>query len=358
MVPFLASRSLEEARGLLGDLLELRLKPLIRGIIRRRLRLVPGAGEQMQDTEDLVAEAAVKLIERLQALRDERLLETIPAGRLQTTGPAINGISNLAGYAATVAYSVCDDFLRRKYPRRRRLKNRVQYLLTHRREFGLWKVEGGETYGGFDTWRTHGSKGGSGARIRDLEEHTEEFENAELGGRPARQESPEGLVSAIFRWAGGPVEIDTLVSLLGRLWDIREEEVHSEAEEDALGRDAASSLRRPDASERLERRAFLARLWLEICQLPPRQRSAVLLNLRDGAGCSAVELFPLLGVASIRQIAETVGTPVAEFAALWNRLPLDDALIAARLRVTRQQVINLRKSARERLARRLRDRYG
>jgi hypothetical protein len=34
-------------------------------------------------------------------------------------------------------------------------------------------------------------------------------------------------------------------------------------------------------------------------------------------------------------------------------LPLDDATIAGLLGLTRQQVINLRKSARERLARRL-----
>jgi hypothetical protein len=38
--------------------------------------------------------------------------------------------------------------------------------------------------------------------------------------------------------------------------------------------------------------------------------------------------------------------------ALWDQLPLDDLSIAARLGVTRQQVINLRKAARARLARR------
>jgi hypothetical protein len=37
---------------------------------------------------------------------------------------------------------------------------------------------------------------------------------------------------------------------------------------------------------------------------------------------------------------------------LWDRLPVDDQTIAKRLGLTRQQVINLRKSARARLARR------
>jgi CRP-like cAMP-binding protein len=58
-------------------------------------------------------------------------------------------------------------------------------------------------------------------------------------------------------------------------------------------------------------------------------------------------------VAGIRQIAEVLGIPIEEFAKLWNRLPLDDLAIAERLGVTRQRVINLRKSARERLTRRV-----
>jgi len=42
------------------------------------------------------------------------------------------------------------------------------------------------------------------------------------------------------------------------------------------------------------------------------------------------------------------------FAEVWNDLPLEDARIAELLGLTRQQVINARKSGRERLARRLR----
>ena len=64
-------------------------------------------------------------------------------------------------------------------------------------------------------------------------------------------------------------------------------------------------------------------------------------------------LIPITGIATIHQIAEALDIPAEQFAVLWNRLPLDDATIADHLGVTRQQVINLRKSARERLARRL-----
>jgi RNA polymerase sigma factor (sigma-70 family) len=129
---------------------------------------------------------------------------------------------------------------------------------------------------------------------------------------------------------------------------------------------AESSLRQPaedleaapdhgaDAALQLERRDGLRELWYEIRQLPPRQAAALILNLRDAEGEGAIALLPLTGTATMREIAQTLEMPAAALAELWNRLPLDDATIARQLGVPRQQVINLRQSARKRLARRLR----
>jgi DNA-binding XRE family transcriptional regulator len=103
----------------------------------------------------------------------------------------------------------------------------------------------------------------------------------------------------------------------------------------------------------VERRAYLALLWKEICELRPLQRAALLLNLRDASGQDMLPLLTLVDVARLSEIAASLDMPVQEFAELWDRLPLDDATMAQRLGVTRQQVINLRKSARERLARRM-----
>jgi DNA-directed RNA polymerase specialized sigma24 family protein len=110
----------------------------------------------------------------------------------------------------------------------------------------------------------------------------------------------------------------------------------------------------PDAALAFERRTYLARLWGEIRQLPPRQAAALLLNLRDGHGGNAAALLPLTGIATLREMATAVGLPSERLAGLWNGLPMEDATLADLLGVTRQQVINLRKSARERLARRMR----
>jgi len=52
-------------------------------------------------------------------------------------------------------------------------------------------------------------------------------------------------------------------------------------------------------------------------------------------------------------MAKALEMPVEQLAALWRDLPLDDRALAVRLNATRQQVINLRASARRRLARRM-----
>jgi len=112
----------------------------------------------------------------------------------------------------------------------------------------------------------------------------------------------------------------------------------------------------PDAALAFERRSYLSLLWQEIRQLPQRQAAALILHLRDGHGRDAASLLPLTGTASLREIAGTLGLAPEKLAEIWNRLPLEDSTIAGLLQVTRQQVINLRKSARERLTRRMRAR--
>ena len=56
----------------------------------------------------------------------------------------------------------------------------------------------------------------------------------------------------------------------------------------------------------------------------------------------------------MRDIARTLGMSAETLAQIWPRLPYEAAEVAVLLGVSRQQVINLRKAARERLARRMR----
>jgi hypothetical protein len=87
---------------------------------------------------------------------------------------------------------------------------------------------------------------------------------------------------------------------------------------------------RSDFAGELEQRSYLGKLWSEICELPERQRAALLLNLKDSQGGGGILLFQLTGVASIRKIAQALSIAPAELATLWGDLPLDDLTIANR----------------------------
>jgi len=100
-------------------------------------------------------------------------------------------------------------------------------------------------------------------------------------------------------------------------------------------------------------RSALMLVWREIDLLPPKQRVALLLGLRDENGSALTSLLILLRIVTFDEFAAAVELTPEELAALWDQLPLPDMVIAERLDLNRQQVINLRKSARDRLGRRL-----
>jgi hypothetical protein len=154
------------------------------------------------------------------------------------------------------------------------------------------------------------------------------------------------LLTAIFKRVGAPVELEELVNAVADLQGIKDLPPVTNPDDRETPSESANF-----AAE-IEQRSYLQSLWSEIVQLPVSQRAALLLNLRDIQE-GVIMLLPVTGVATIRQIAKAVAIPVEEFARLWNELPLDDAAVALRLGVTRQQVINLRKSARARLSRRM-----
>jgi hypothetical protein len=127
---------------------------------------------------------------------------------------------------------------------------------------------------------------------------------------------------------------------------------HASASEARPLVDAVDDTPLPD--EQLGDREVVRDLWWQIRELPPMQRKALLLNLRYGGELDALPVLLLSGIAGLADIASVLEMSERELAAIWNELPWDDHRIAALLDVTRQQVVNLRKSARARLQRRMR----
>ena len=339
--PFLLTLDEAEAEHLLARLLSDHAEPITKGIIRRKLS-VSRAGNSLpgtEDIEDIYSEVVVQLLARLQRAR---------------ANPEENAIIDFRGYVAVIAYNACHQHLRQKYPQRWRLKNRLRYLLTHQQDFALWESPSAEWLCGLALWQDQSQERGRPIPLQALRDSPVALERAGLSSRNLQLVRLTDLVRAIFRWTGAPVEMDDLVKTVAELQGIKDNPIVGGCVND---RDDNTYERLPDAhanvASEVERRMYLQRLWAEIIQLPLRQRIALLLNLRDEQE-GVLALLPLMGLASIRQLAETLAIPFEQFARLWNELPLEDVFIAEHLGATRQQVINLRKSARARLARRMR----
>lgn len=324
----------------LTELVSEHAAPLIRKIVGHKLH-VPSHNspnsQLVEDAEDVCGEAVLRLVARLRELKDR--------------APVERPINDFRGYVATVAYHHCNEYLRRKYPRRHGLKNKLRYLLSRDATFAIWEAGDRRLLCGFEAWRAAQplSTRDASVRLGDVEAG-----GPLVSGDAGRVALPV-LLKALFERTGGPVELDALVDFVAALTGVRDEPAQAQREDAATSAEVADARAPPsaDVAAATERQMYLARLWDEIKELPPRQRTALLLNLSDAHGRSYTELLALLGVASARQIADALEIPADEFADIWNDLPLDDRVIAARLNLSRQQVINLRKSARERLARRM-----
>ena len=269
------------------------------------------------------------------------------------------GIADFRSYVAGITHRTFADYLRRKYPLRHSLRNKLRYFLTHQPDFALWKTDQ-EFWCGFSRWDGRATRADEPSSQRLQQVHDQPRRLLEI--RPprgtARSADMAEALNAIFKFVGAPVEIDAIVAILANAWSVKDRP--AETEHDSLDDDESFSFddaltdeRQISIADEVGQRFYLEKLWEEITQLPSRQRYALLLNLRDTRGASALELLFITGIASPDQIAAILNLSLKQFTDLWSKLPLDDARIAEGLRATRQQVINLRKSARERLARRM-----
>jgi len=324
----------EDAELCMGKLLSNHARPLIRDVLKGKLSSGRSSckEEEFKDGEDICQEVLIQLLRRLRALRETR---------------DVSGLTNFRGYVAVSTQNAFYQYIRVKHPVRCKLKNRIRYLLNHRPELATWETRSGLFLCGFRTWRH---------LQPTLEIDHQEFERFKLTQSSEiyqARDSTEKTIALVLKWLGKPTTVDEIVNVVGDLVGEVDVQGHNSCDED----DVAICDLLPDPSPsieiQLEQKRYMTQLWEEIRLLPKNQRTAFLLNLRDRSNSDALILFTMLGIANMRQIAAALEIEPDRFAELWNRLPLDDNSIAAQIAVTRQQVINLRKSAKERLARRM-----
>jgi hypothetical protein len=273
--------------------------------------------------ERLLSEYAVPMIQRIvlskvprpasEDVQHDVLVDLIARLQYMKRSGARDSIGDFSAYSAVAAYHACRQHYRRSFPERYRLGTRVRYLLASHPRFGIWKTSGG-------SWMC-GKRDVARAESRAVQSASRETER---------------LVERILEESNAPLAFGDLLA-------------HVTAAQRV-------GTTQPDANnveKRLTQRDWIRELWCEIVQLPLPQRISLLLSMRDDDGNSGLILFPMVGVASLRQIAMGLAMPAEDLASMWGCLPLNDQRIGEHLRLDRQRVINLRKSARERLSRRV-----
>lgn len=305
--PLIVAASYEDRHAALESIVTMHVLPVIRKIVQRQT--YGDRSLRVQDAEDITSAVVLRLLRRLQRIAFDRE----------------EAIEQLVDFTATSTYNVIHDFLRRHFPERERLKNRVLYVVTHdARLRRMWSAAGPVCT--LASWP----------------------EANEVGQVPVSwghddPKAPADAIVSLLNAASKPLLISDVLRALAEAWSISESRP---LPIDGVADGGASH------GAQLEGRQRLEALWREMRALPAAQRAALLLSLRDIDGSSAIALFSLMGIASVNEVAAAIELPVRQLAKLWPRLPLDDLTIAPILGVTRQQVINLRLAARQRLARR------
>ena len=286
-----ASDRITGSDGELADLLR-RADTVIRRTLASRRGLLGAA-----DLDDLRSEVMLRLVRRLAKGGSADILD-------------------FEDYVAGITFHVVDDSMRRRYPERARLANRLRYHIKRRPDLMTWAYRGDLVIGLRD---------GNDRRIPRAE--------VDVGG------DVRDMATTLDRiLSEGPVLFQALVTAfvgdLPRGAAADAEEISGVGHEDV---DAAGTARR---------------FWREIEALPERQRIALLLHMRDERGDTGLLQFLASGIGA-DALAQAIGWTRDELQLRWPELPFDDNTIAALLGATRQQVINLRKCARERLRRRM-----
>lgn len=332
-----AARSSAAGSEALGRLLLDEAAPLLWRTIRGQLAGIPAA-----DQEEVHSAALLRLTERLQQW---------------LAGDSEVEIESFRAYVAATAANGCRAWLRARHPERTRLQNQLRYLLRHDPELALWEGEGGALVCGLAAWK--------GRPAESFAAQASPAPGADdLGlASPATSTPLPALVRRMLFRHGRPwtfralqVAVADLLGIQDRppvsLTDAGESGGESDGHAPPVPLDPPET--RAGAHRELEGRQFLAALWAEVRELPLGQRRALLLNLRDDQGRDRLALLTHTGLASRPELARLLDLPEGELGELWDELPLDDRTIALRFELTPRQVINLRKSARARLGRRLR----
>ncbi len=342
----------------------------IEGIIRKKFRVTLTLSDGRYENQN-----AIELRQEVFTLLLEKLIE-------QESHPESERIRSVRDYAAVLTYHRCAQLRRSQNKGWHSLKNKVRYFIGKRSSYLVWEDENGDLMCGLRSQKNRKPARELSARLEKFYEDPRHILPPHLISKDLRNLKDndwEELLESTFKHLDSAVELDELVSLIADAYRVQDELQPIDPRQDEA---APPPLDPPDENltpeAEVSQRQFLKKLWQAIGELKPNQRIAYLLNFRDADG--DIQLFVWHGIAGIEQLGDLLNISNEQFERVWNELPLDqetraqvqatsdyyvkfaalychipleDLLIAKLLGGERQQIINLRKGARERLAKTL-----
>lgn len=324
LVPYLTADDEEERRQQLDDLVTLRAAPLIRKVLRRTLGFyvnAQGINGSNQDAEDLYQEALTRIIQVLNQLH---------------TSSTATDIANFEGYVSRVTSNICMDFLREKSPARTRLKDTLRDLFRRHGDLVSWEYEG-EILCGFAAWRNTGKSAFPDQDMRELETKLEAFQSIRFADEDVKAAPLSQVLSELFDWIGGPVDIDSLVRLVAYLLNIKDHQIASFDDQGARW-DVYFKANIHSAESHAQANELLARLWHAITELPGEQRDAFTFGFEDEAGQDLFTVLLGAGIVTWDELADGMQRSVEEIGKLRMQMPMDGSVAADVLGTERKNV--------------------
>jgi len=267
--------------------------------------------------------------------------------------PDSKPITDFRAYTAVVTHNFCHFLLSQKNTERAKLKRDLRYLFAHCPELARWKGAHTTALCGFAAWKRHPdpAEGVETEQLSQIIRHrlvALDFPIQEPGQLELRE-----LVTSIFRAVNAPLAWKELVRHVARIQRVSRTESREISFEEWLAESQHPLDEQNILDVAVEKRELIKLIWAEINLLPRRQAQALLLGMRSEQGRSPLVLFEQMGVATVEEIAQALEITTSQLKAILTGRALKDAEIARHFHLTRQQIINLRSSARKRLERRL-----
>ena len=179
-------------------------------------------------------------------------------------------INNFRNYVVVSAVNFCKELLRKKYWQRRKLRNRVHYILSTRDEFCLWNDNDDRLLCGLAGWRGQEAPVGNGRHSELLVALRRDTRVNELSRNGGRVSDLRQLLSLVFGHARGPITFKEVVDIVADLHGANEHRsILNPTPQDILNR---VSHHQSDFVLSLEMMEIIRRLWPEITRLPHDQR--------------------------------------------------------------------------------------